>query len=70
MQQVKKQLHTTINGILVRGKSKVNENLADEISFEKFQQFIFELQWERLHTYAKENGGGRAKVYIHIYEEK
>ena len=33
---------------------KVSEKLADEIKFEKFKQFIFDLQWNKLHAYAKE----------------
>ena len=34
--------------------AKVSEKLADEIKFEKFKQFIFDLQWNKLHAYAKE----------------
>ena len=33
---------------------KVSEQLSDIIEFEKFQQFIFTLQWNKLHAYAKE----------------
>ena len=47
------------DGIKHRDESaiaQVNERLADDINFEKFQQFIFELQWDKLHAYAKERG--------------
>ena len=36
--------------------TKVSEKLSDEIEFEKFQQFIFAIQWEALHNYANERG--------------
>ena len=36
--------------------AKISEKLADEINFEKFQQFIFDLQWSKLHAYANERG--------------
>ncbi len=34
---------------------KVSENLSDLIKYEKFLQFIFTLQWNKLHDYAKEH---------------
>ena len=36
--------------------AKVKEKLAEPIAYEKFLQFIFEIQWEKLHNYAKERG--------------
>lgn len=32
------------------------QRLADAISFSRFKQFVFELQWDRLKTYANEKG--------------
>lgn len=35
---------------------KVKEELEDEIGFYQFQQYEFDRQWKKLHTYAKEQG--------------
>ncbi|MBR1730671.1 MAG: 4-alpha-glucanotransferase [Selenomonadaceae bacterium] len=36
--------------------AKVSEKLADEINYKKFLQFLFSIQWQKLHDYAKERG--------------
>lgn len=46
---------------------KAEEELADEIDFYRFQQYEFDRQWRRLHTYANENGVqiiGDVPIYV------
>lgn len=36
--------------------TKIAEKLSNEINYEKYLQFIFNIQWTKLHEYAKANG--------------
>ena len=36
--------------------SEARKELAEEISFYKFQQYEFDRQWKKLHSYANEQG--------------
>lgn len=37
---------------------KISARLAETIEYEEFKQFIFDLQWNKLHAYARERGIG------------
>ncbi len=45
-----------IRGASATARAKYAEALKEEVGYYKFEQYIFQIQWDELHAYAKENG--------------